>query len=134
MARTMLPKCFVEIQCNQNKAFEKPRTRRQTKLWMTRNTGLYSTFLFWALFFREPEKNRPETSGSGQVRFCLNRFRFSLTWQLQVRSDLNIFKLFLHSTWLHWFCFLYLGRWCWQQHLFWFEFFLLYKCHANVTF
>ena len=35
------------------------------------------------------------STGSGQVRFG-----FSLTWQFQVRSGLNNFKLFLHST--HW--------------------------------
>ena len=33
-------------------------------------------------------------TGSGQVQV---RFRFSLTWQLQLRSGSNIFKLFLHS-------------------------------------
>ena len=33
--------CFT-TQCNQNKTFEKPCTRRHTRLWMSRNTGLYT--------------------------------------------------------------------------------------------
>ena len=47
--------------------------------------------IYSQVFFRESVKTRPETSGSGQVRF-------NLTLQFQVRSGLNIFKLFVHST------------------------------------
>ena len=47
--------------------------------------------IYSQIFSGNLKKTRPETSGSGQVRF-------SLTRQLQVRSGLNIFKLFVHST------------------------------------
>ena len=44
-----------------------------------------------------------ETSSSSQVKFCFNRFKSSQVQvqpdlELQVRSSLNIFKLFGHST------------------------------------
>ena len=42
--------CFT-TQCNQNKTFEKPGTRRRTRLWMTRNNGLMCANV-WKLLFR----------------------------------------------------------------------------------
>ena len=56
---------------------------------------LYSKKYF-KVFFREPEKTRPETLGWGQVRFCFwqvrsgqvrFRFRFSLTTSGQIRFE-----------------------------------------------
>ena len=46
---------------------------------------LYSKKYF-KVFFREPEKTRPETLGSGQVRFCFWQVRSGQV-QLQVQPD-----------------------------------------------
>ena len=56
-------------------------------------------------FSGNPKKTWLETSSSGQVKFCFNRFKSGQVQvqpdlELQVKSSLNIFKFFGHSNYL----------------------------------
>ena len=60
------------------------------------------TIISFKFFSGNPKKTWLEASSSGQVKFCFNRFKSGQVQvqpdlELQVKSSLNIFKLFGHS-------------------------------------